>query len=285
MAAPTTLVGGVRRPSKVQLEEYPYSDGRILMEADPHANSVVAMRNQLQWHFEGREDVYVAGSLAVYYRRGDRSAVVEPDVFVALGVKKRDRRSYRIWDEGGVVPAFVVEVASPSTSRRDATDKQETYERMGVQEYWRFDPAGRRIPEGLVGWRLDGGRYEGVRSAGADGWFRSQVLELELRAEGWLLRFRDPRLGRDLMTHSETSRTLQVSEHGRDEAERRAETEAAARRTAERRAETEAVARRTAERRAETEALARRTAERERDAADRRIRDLEARLRLDGKSG
>ena len=51
MAVSTTLVGRVTRPAKVRLEDYPYSDGRVLMEADPNANSIVAMRNQLQWHF------------------------------------------------------------------------------------------------------------------------------------------------------------------------------------------------------------------------------------------
>ena len=220
MPGPVTTVRRATRPSDVRLEEYPCSDGRVLMETDPHANSIVAMRNQLQWHFEARPDVCVAGSMAVYWRQGDPAAVVAPDVFVVLGVGKRSRKSYRVWDEAGVVPAFVVEVASASTSRRDAVGKRATYEGMGVQEYWRFDPLGRRIREGLEGWRLAAGRYERVREAGETGCYRSEVLGLELRAEGWLLRFRDPILGRDLLTHSETSRALQEAERERDEAER-----------------------------------------------------------------
>ena len=134
-------------------EAYPFSDGKVLMETDPHANAIIAMRDRLQWHFEDRPDVYVAGSMAVYYRRGDPRAVVAPDVFVVLGAAKRSRRSYRMWDEGGVAPAFVVEVASPSTSRLDATGKRATYERMGVTEYWRLRPArgaDRGGPDGLA---------------------------------------------------------------------------------------------------------------------------------------
>lgn len=258
MSAPATLTPPTVGTSGVSREvEYPYSDGRVLMDADPHANAIVAMRNQLQWHFESLPSVYVAGSLAVFYREGDPRAVVAPDVFVALGAQKKERKSYRIWDEGGVVPAFVVEVASPSTSGRDATGKQETYEQMAVREYWRFDPTGLQIQEGLVGWQLEAGRYERLRSESAAGWYRSDVLGLELRAEGWLLRFRDPRLGRDLMTHSETSRALQASE-------RKAEAEAAARLNAERERD---------------------EAARERDEAKRRIRELRARLRLSGESG
>ena len=110
MPPPATAVRRATRPTQVALEEYPCSDGRVLMETDPHANAIVAMRNQLQWHFEGRPDVYVAGSMALYYREGDPRAVVAPDVFVVVGAAKGDRRSYRTWDEGGLVPAFVVEV-------------------------------------------------------------------------------------------------------------------------------------------------------------------------------
>ena len=265
MPVPVTAVRRASRPPEGQLEEYPFSDGRVLMETEPHANSIVAMRNQLQWHFEARPDVYVAGSMAVYWRQGDPAAVVEPDVFVVLGVVKRSRKSYRVWDEGGVVPAYVVEVVPASTSRRDTTGKRATYEGMGVREYWRFDPLGSWIPEGLGGVAAGcGGRYERVREAGEAGCYRSEVLGLELRAEGWLLRFRDPILGRDLLTHSETSRALQGAERDRDETERQRD-------EAERRAEVEAAARASAERERDK-------AERERDEANRRIRELEARV-------
>lgn len=257
MAAPTTLVPPVTRPSDLELEEYPYSDGKILMETDPHANSIVAVRNQLQWHFEGVPDVYVAGSMAVYYREGDRSAVVAPDVFVVLGVAKRARKSYLVWEEGGVVPTFVLEVASLSTSGRDATAKRETYERMGVREYWRFDPVGKHIRKGLEGWRLAATGYERMRETGPAGWYRSEVLGLDLRAEEWLLRFRDTRLGRELMTHAETSRALQESDQQRD----RAECERA-----------KAV-------RERDEAV------RERDEANRRLCELEAKLRSSADRG
>ena len=289
MPVPVTAVRRATRPPEVPLEEYPCSDGKVLMETEPHADAIVAMRNQLQWHFEARPDVYVAGSMAVYWRQGDPRAVVAPDVFVVLGVPKTTRDSYRVWDEAGVVPAFVVEVASASTSGRDATGKRATYEGMGVEEYWRFDPLGRRVRQGLEGWRLEGGRYERVREAGESGWYRSEVLGLALRAEGWLLRFRDPVSGRDLLTHSELGRALQEAERtaefeeaARLKAERTAEFEAAARLKAERTAEVEAVARRKAERTAEIEAEARRKAERERDEANRRIRELEARQRRSG---
>ena len=45
-------------------------------------------------------------------------------------------------DEVGKPPDLVLEVASESTGRRDYTFKRDGYEKMGVGEYWRFDPSG-----------------------------------------------------------------------------------------------------------------------------------------------
>ncbi len=271
MVAPGTLLDARTDPAAGQPDEYPYSDGKVLMETEPHARSIVAMRDQLETQFKDSEDVYVAGSMAVYYRRGDPTAVVVPDVFVVLGAAQKEaRNSYLIWEEGGVVPSFVVEVASPSTSRRDATSKRATYERMGVAEYWRFDPKGELIAGRLEGWRLAGGRYERVRAVRAAGWHRSEALGLELRAERWLLRFHDPRLGRDMLTHTETSEALQTTASQRDAAVRTAKAETTARLTAVRERD-EAV-------RERNEAV------RERNEANQRIRELEARLRVSDKS-
>ena len=272
MVAPASLLEPVTRPSaELPEEEYPYSDGKILMETDPHARSIVAMRDQLDTHFEARADAYVAGSMAVYYRQGDPKAVMVPDVFVVLGVQKKERRSYLIWEEGGVAPAFVVEVASESTSRRDATSKRTTYEQMGVSEYWRFDPLGVLIREGLQGWRLAGGRYERARAGRADGWHRSEALGLQLRAEGRLLRFCDPQTGRALVTHSESQRASRALERERTQAVR----------------ERDAVTRELDGTKRERDAVTRELDEtkRESDAANRRVRELEARLRLSDKWG
>ena len=207
---PATLVPEpTSAPVPAREEEYPCSDGLVLMETEPHADAIVAMRNQLQAHFSTRPDVYVAGSMAVYYQQGDPSAVLVPDLFVVKGApRKPARKSYRLWDEGGVAPSFVVDVASPSTSERDASVKRLAYERMGVGEYWRFDPTGTLIAEGLVGWRLRGGRYQRARATGLANGYRSVALGLDLRAEGPLLRFWDTRRGRSLPTHAEASRAL-----------------------------------------------------------------------------
>ncbi|KXK51072.1 MAG: Uma2 family endonuclease [Anaerolineae bacterium] len=64
--------------------------------------------------------------------------VYQPDVFwVKAGSACVDRGSHF---DGP--PDLVVEIASPSTSRRDRREKFTTYESSGVGEYWLIDPDG-----------------------------------------------------------------------------------------------------------------------------------------------
>lgn len=76
--------------------------------------------------------------------------IVEPDLLIIANdqtaiVTKRNLRG---------APALVVEVASPSTKRRDRRHKRDLYARAGVREYWMIDPDAnsvtvfRRTPEG-----------------------------------------------------------------------------------------------------------------------------------------
>jgi Uma2 family endonuclease len=44
-----------------------------------------------------------------------------------------------------IVPSLVVEILSPSTARRDRTEKLEIYAENGVEEYWVIDPRRREI--------------------------------------------------------------------------------------------------------------------------------------------
>ena len=50
-----------------------------------------------------------------------------PDVMVVLGVDGSHRRTYRMWEEGGRAPDFVLEVISSTTQENDAGEKRKTY--------------------------------------------------------------------------------------------------------------------------------------------------------------
>jgi hypothetical protein len=114
------------------------------------------------------------------------------------------------------------------------------YARLGVREYWQYDPSGDFLPARLQGERLTRSGYVRQPVATAlDGTLalRSETLDLELRAvPGREMRFRDPATGDDLRSHAEEAEDrLAEAEARRAEAEGR-RAEAAARRAAETRA-------------------------------------------------
>ncbi len=69
------------------------------------------------------------------------------------------------------VPDLVVEVLSPSTERRDRTEKRRLYARNGVDEYWLVDPVTRVVTV----LRLGLADYDDVQEF-ASGAIRSRVL-------------------------------------------------------------------------------------------------------------
>ncbi|NJK28133.1 MAG: Uma2 family endonuclease [Coleofasciculaceae cyanobacterium SM2_3_26] len=139
-----------------------------------------------------RPDVYVSGNLFVYYRQGVPDAVVAPDVFVVFGVPKIQRTTYKVWLEGGKVPSFVLEITSKTTQENDQRDKPGRYARMGVLEYFQYDPTGDYLSPVLQGQRLVAGAYQPIVATPLpDGSVstNSQALGLELRLSQGALRF------------------------------------------------------------------------------------------------
>ena len=231
--------------------EYPSGDGKPMAENDAQLAAILYGIGALRVYYEARADVYVSGDLLMYYEEGDPQAAVAPDVFVVFGVEDRVRRRYLVWEEGKG-PDFVLEVASKSTWREDLGPKRELYARLGVREYWQYDPTGEYFRPVLQGLRLAGGGYvRQLAVASPDGalTLTSETLGLELRAQHGEVRFRDPATGQVLLSHSETEAARREEAAARRDAESRADAAAV-------RAEREAAARRTAEARvAELESL------------------------------
>ena len=248
--------------------EYPSSDGKPMAENDAQRNAITYGIGALARHFRNRHDVYVSGNLLIYHQEGNPRVSVAPDVFVVFGVENRERPNYKVWEERHA-PAFVLEVASPSTWRDDLGWKRSVYARLGVREYCRYDPTGDHLPARLQGERLTPSGYvrQPVETA-PDGTLtlHSRTLGLDLRAApGRQMRFRDPVNGSDLRSHDEEAegRLAEAAARRREAAARRRE--AAARRR-------EAVARR-------REAVAREAAETRAAAAEARVAELEEILR------
>ncbi len=201
---------------------YPSSDGRPMAENDAQRSAIMYGIGALARHFRDRPDVYVSGDLLIYYEEGNPRVSIAPDVFVVFGVEKRQRLNYKLWEERHA-PAFVLEVASPSTWRDDVGRKRLVYARLGVREYCRYDPAGEHLPARLEGERLTASGYVRQPALTAlDGTLTlpSETLGLELRAApGRELRFRDPATGGDLRSHDEEAEGRRAAEEHRRAAE------------------------------------------------------------------
>ena len=235
---------------------YPYSDGKIMAETGLHVDAILYALATLRNWFASHVRVQVGANMFVYYQEGDASKRLTPDLFVVRGLEALPEPSFKIW-EAGRPPTFVLEVASPSTEKRDRDEKQALYASMGVEEYWRFAPKGflqdlERERVRLVGGVLQGLGYAPLESA-PDGSIRGEVLGLDIRADEQpetrhLLRFRDPETGQDLLTFGELQEARIEEAAGRREAETKLRQEAASRREAEGKLRQEAASRREAER-------------------------------------
>lgn len=188
---------------------YPESDGRPVAETELHLEEMVYVWQGLRKHFEAEADVYVGANMFLYYRQGDPRAVVAPDAFVVKGVPKlpgnQKRRTYLLWEEGKV-PCFVLETTSSSTHREDR-DKKDVYRKLGVEEYFQFDPLGDYLKPRLQGLRLVNGRYRAVPLR-PDGSLVSETTGVVFRAEGNRLRLRDAATGELLFRDEEKEMIL-----------------------------------------------------------------------------
>ncbi len=191
--------------------EYPTRDGRPMGETDDHRDEMKDyIINVLKDHFLSDPNVYVSGNNFLYYSEGVPGDCVCPDVYVVKGVPNRQRDIYRVWEEGGRVPCFVIEVTSKNTRMEDLGDKMAKYRDMlGVREYFLFDPRADWIPTRLRGFVLDQGVYQPL-GPGPSGRLSSRELGLELEALGRHLRFSVPNAGDPLPTREEEVRRLRA---------------------------------------------------------------------------
>ncbi len=163
------------------------------------------IRSALRGRYRSRHDVFVSDDVFISYDRTNGNARVRPDLFIAFGVDaaaiRENLPNFWIW-ETEKVPDFVMEVASPSTAANDIGPKRNLYQRLGVTEYWRFDPTGGDLyGQPMLGERLIGGRYTPCEiTAAPDGSQRShsQLLNLDFSWNGAEFDVLDPATGKSI---------------------------------------------------------------------------------------
>lgn len=233
---------------------YPESDGQPMAESTVHWKVMVNTAEALVRRYAETPDVWVGSNLLLYYVEGRPELSVAPDVLVVRGVAKWDRPIFKLWEEGHA-PCFVLEATSNSSRRQDPTKKKDIYKRIGVEEYFLFDPLNEYLRPRLQGFQLTARGYEPIPRL-ADGSLLSKTTGLLLRGEGVGLRLVDAATGALLLWTDELEAARQV-------AEERAGREMAARQAAEAAQRAAEAAQRAAEERAEREAEARRALEAE----------------------
>ena len=268
------------RPAVAEDVFYPCSDGRPMADNMWQADAIMMAAGDLR---TAHPRALVAADILVYPEEGNNKNSIAPDVLVALGLGTHKRSSYFVWREGKP-PDWVLEVASPGTQAKDRNLKRCRYAEMGVREYWLFDPKGDAYPQGeprLQGFELVDGEYRALESrlVAGERVIRSEVLGLDVRVDGELLRFRDVVTGADVRHWPE-------AEAAAERAEAEAREEAAQRKAAEARAEQESArAKRESSRAKRESSRAKREASRAsreaaaRSAAEARVAELEAALR------
>ena len=171
------------------------------MEQNQEIHEVIGLLMAWFTDFRRRPDVFLDTDTNVCYDRRNLNVRVAPDVYLAFGVDAeaiRPRKLYLPW-EVGKPPDWALEIASESTRRNDVENKPGIYARIGVPEYWMFDPTGGNYyGQPLTGFSLVGGVYRPVELTGEpDGVLKgySEVLGLSFCwDEGWP-RFYDPSTG------------------------------------------------------------------------------------------
>ena len=204
--------------------EYSETDGLPMPDADYQGETLYYAVPALKAWFAKRPDVYASGDLFTYLEEGNADNHMAPDVFVVFGAASHQRETYKLWEEPGGVPDFVLEILSPSTWRKDLGEKRALYASLGVGEYWLYDPRGRFMQPTLAGHRLIGGSYVPLPATESPGGrsIRSPVLGLDLRLAEERLRFFDPVTARYLPDMAESWEESRISERERRTLETRA---------------------------------------------------------------
>ena len=126
-------------------------------EAALHDKLIQYLVEVLEWLFHWQWCA-IHRNLAFYSIRNHSILSVAPDLAVIKGLSFQPVKSWRV-GKTGPAPHVVFEVLSEETWRKDLEEKPDVYARMGVHEYFAYDP--NLIPlapetsQRLFGWRLD----------------------------------------------------------------------------------------------------------------------------------
>ena len=143
---------------------YPDSDGKPMAENTLQFEWISTVKWNLETQFHDRSDVFVAGDHLIYPVEGDATIRQAPDIYVAFGVPKGHRGSYKVFEESHIFPQVVFEVWSPSNTVADMAITREFYEHYGAEEFVIIYPD---FPAHVDIWQRSDDRFHKVANAAA----------------------------------------------------------------------------------------------------------------------
>ena len=159
-ALPVPVAEPAPRMEVVEPLSNPDSDGHFLPPNPLQANAIVELRLSVRTHFRDVPNVVVEGRMFLYCAEGEADErlvlgtrvgkYIAPELIVVLDHDLEGRGTYTVWLEGKP-PDFALEVISSSSELRNRAAKKELYERVGIGEYFVFQPDPQRPGPRLAG--------------------------------------------------------------------------------------------------------------------------------------
>lgn len=216
-----TILGNHKQVSTVELLD---EDFEPMPEGDKQRRNLSYTTEALRLWFEKQQNIYVSGNLFIRYREEKVEKRIAPDTFVVFGMSNEDHVSYKVYEEGGKAPDFVLEITSKGTVTKDREQNPLIYRNLGVKEYFQYDPTGEYLkPTSFQGVRLENGKYIVIASSILpDGTLslHSEVLGLDLHLYPDLgFRFFDPISNQILRSYAEAEFKRVFEQRARFQAE------------------------------------------------------------------
>lgn len=198
-----------------------------------HSSLLHYLWNVLDWLLQG-QTYAMYGNLNFYQTSNPFEYPEEPDLAIIKGITSQKFARHYCVGKSGPAPHVIFEVASDENWRVDLYEKPRWYARMGVQEYFAYDPYDPLLPESgsrrLFGWQFDPDkRRMREMPPASDGSLWSQHLESRLVPDGYYLRLYDEHNQMRLTGAEEMAR--QADEQRRKADELRSQTDELRRKT------------------------------------------------------
>lgn len=208
-------------------DEHPTRED-LMGETLPHARLVHYVMEVITWLLH-RQVCAIYENFNFYQTPDENEYPLAPDIAIIKGIPALADRSYWVGTTGPA-PQLVFEFASKETWKRDLQEKPGEYDRMGVMEYYAYDPnpvmlpLSRRRGRRIFGWHRERAS-DTLRELLPDeqGRLWSPLLQSFLVPDGAYLRLYDRFSNRRLTQAEQEAQRANEEAQRADEQARRAE--------------------------------------------------------------